>query len=144
MAQEFPMKKWLGEWEVEFYKTEPEGLIGTPGYPKTISFSYTLTEDGRGLLQTNKWVDNGQEIMGTACIFHNPEKNESYALSSVGRAVTTYPDSATVVVKGYTFEGKLVSVQNLTIISEEEFDGWMEFYEGDKTIKVWGLSKRKE
>lgn len=80
-SQENPLLKLLGTWEVEFYKTEPEGLLEQPGFNRNSVFTAVLTPDKKGIIQTNRIHGNGVEELNNIVHFYDSEKNEG---SSIG------------------------------------------------------------
>lgn len=143
-SQENPLLKLLGTWEVEFYKTEPEGLLEQPGFNRNSVFTAVLTPDKKGIIQTNRIHGNGVEELNNIVHFYDSEKNEGHLLGAFGTGVTTFPDANSIVVKQFTFSGKSMGIQKVTFKSENETGGTMEFVSGDQPIKIWVRAKKKE
>lgn len=144
LGQENPMLNMIGVWDIETYKTEPAALMEQPGFVTKVEMAFELSVDKQGLIQTNTVEVGGKTQHLTIVHFYDPQKNEGHLLGSFGTGITTYRDDNSLVIKQYTFEGKLLSLQHFTMIAEDTYEGTMEPQDADQKIKIWArMTKRK-
>lgn len=143
-GQENPMLKMIGVWDVEAYKTEPPALMDQPGFVTRMEMAFELSVDKRGIIQTSTVAAEGQLQHLTITHFYDAQKNEGHLLGGMGTGIITYPDDQNLVIKQYTFDGELLSLQSFTSISEDIYEGIAEPQDAGQKVKIWLRMTRKK
>ena len=142
-AQEFPLKRWLGTWDWETYKTSPDSLMNTSDAQTKIANSYTLTADKSGINIMGLLVrEEKDSLLGMSTVYHDYENNISYGVGPFGKSVFSYPTADSVVLKVYSFQDELINIQRIKFESDNLMDVTMESIVGPP-MKFWVKGRRR-
>lgn len=140
-----PIKKWIGEWEAIYTKTEPEGLLGTPGFTDKIYSSVVPTEDGKGVIWTNRWQVNGQEQVSVICVFYDPKSQTGHGISAGATGTVSYPEEGQEVILQSALNGLMNMETHNTWVSEDQVDTAVSIKQkGQPEVKGWGSFYRRK
>ena len=140
-----PLNKWVGNWEITYTKSEPDGLIGKPNFPEKASVEVIPTPDGRGVLWTSRTLEDGIEQVSTVCIFYIPAKNQSFGISAFGKGWASYPEEGIEEIPQSSFDDQTKYDVRQTWIDNDQVNTEATLTIGEQpTIKLWGIFRRLE
>lgn len=76
-AKVSPLEKWLGTWEVELYKIEPDTMMKYSGYTRPNILEMNWSVDSLSVIQTFSRYYQGQWIKSVTLLVHDFEKKRN-------------------------------------------------------------------
>lgn len=105
------LEKWIGTWELELYKIEPDSMMKYTGYTRPNILEMKWSIDSLSVIQTLSRYYQGQWIKSVTLLVHDFEKNETIGLGPYGTEVETFQGNDSSTIKSFAFDGALQRTQ---------------------------------
>lgn len=137
------LEKWIGTWELELYKIEPDSMMKYTGYTRPNILEMEWSVDSVSVIQTLSRYYQGQWIKSVTLLVHDFEKNETIGLGSYGTEVETFQGNDSSTIKSFAFDGTLQRTQTVYWESKDRVHTVSEIFSTNPPIKAYFRIKRK-